>query len=190
MPTDDDCHVRTESDSGHAFLAAITQCYARSTPGNDSSCGMMDVARSRHRRDASWERQACITDFTDKGVVVRDVVHCDSDFGYAFARRFGSYGMLATGVFGGLISSASTTAAAATLAMHGKISAPLAGSTTVLASLASAAVNLPIVWQAAKDKAIVRRLAIEVFTVIAMGVAAVAIDRIFQFSKLLLRKIG
>ena len=110
--------------------------------------------------------------------------------GTLLARRFGSYGMLATGVFGGLISSASTTAAAATLAMHGKISAALAGSTTVIASLASAAVNLPIVWRAAKDKAIVRRLAIEVFTVIAMGVAAVAIDRIFQFSELLLRKIG
>jgi uncharacterized membrane protein (DUF4010 family) len=110
--------------------------------------------------------------------------------GTILTRRFGSYGMLATGVFGGLISSASTTAAAATLAMHGKISAALAGSTTVIASLASAAVNLPIVWRAAKDKAIVRRLAIEVFTVIAMGVAAVAIDRIFQFSELLLRKIG
>ena len=110
--------------------------------------------------------------------------------GTLLARRFGSYGMLATGVFGGLISSASTTAAAATLAMHGKISAALAGSTTVLASLASAAVNLPIVWRAAKDKTIVRRLAIEVVTVIAIGVAAVAIDRIFQFSELLLRKIG
>jgi uncharacterized membrane protein (DUF4010 family) len=110
--------------------------------------------------------------------------------GTLLTRRFGSYGMLATGVFGGLISSASTTAAAATLAMHGKISAALAGSTTVLASLASAAVNLPIVWRAAKDKTIVRRLAIEVFTVIAIGVAAVAIDRIFQFSELLLRKIG
>ena len=110
--------------------------------------------------------------------------------GTLLTRRFGSYGMLATGVFGGLISSASTTAAAATLAMHGKISAALAGSTTVIASLASAAVNLPIVWRAAKDKAIVRRLAIEVFTVIAIGVAAVAIDRIFQFSELLLRKVG
>lgn len=108
--------------------------------------------------------------------------------GTLLTRRFGSYGMLATGVFGGLISSASTTAAAATMAMHGKISAALAGSTTVLASLASAAVNLPIVWRAAKDKAIVRRLTIEMFTVVGMGVAAVAVDRVFQFSELLLRK--
>src|ERR1700722_19506356 len=81
--------------------------------------------------------------------------------GTLLTRRFGSYGMLATGVFGGLVSSASTTAAAATLAMHGRISASLAGSTTVLASLSSAAVNLPIVWLAAKNKAVVRRIALK-----------------------------
>jgi uncharacterized membrane protein (DUF4010 family) len=102
--------------------------------------------------------------------------------------RFGTYGMLATGVFGGLVSSASTTAAAATMAMHGKISAPLAGSTTVVASLASAVVNVPIVWRAAKNKAVVQRLTVEVFTVVAMGVAAVVVDRVFQFSELLLRR--
>jgi uncharacterized membrane protein (DUF4010 family) len=108
--------------------------------------------------------------------------------GTLLTRRFGSYGMLATGVFGGLVSSASTTAAAATMAMHGSISPALAGSTTVLASLSSAAVNLPIVWRAAKNKAVVRRLSVEVFTVVAMGIAAVAVDRVFQFSELLLRK--
>ena len=72
--------------------------------------------------------------------------------------------------------------------MHGSISPALAGSTTVLASLSSAAVNLPIVWRAAKNKEVVRRLSVEVFTVIAMGVAAVVVDRLFQFSELLLRK--
>ena len=41
--------------------------------------------------------------------------------GTLLTRRFGSYGMLATGIFGGLVSSASTTAAAATLAMHGNL---------------------------------------------------------------------
>jgi hypothetical protein len=58
----------------------------------------------------------------------------------------------------------------------------------VLASLSSAAVNLPIVWRAAKSKPVVRRLSVEVFTVVAMGVAAVVVDRVFQFSELLLRK--
>jgi uncharacterized membrane protein (DUF4010 family) len=96
--------------------------------------------------------------------------------------------MLATGAFGGLVSSASTTAAAATMAMHGKITPALAGSATVVTSLASAAVNLPIVWRTTRDKTVVKTLTIKMATVIATGIAAVAVDRIFQFSELLLRK--
>ena len=108
--------------------------------------------------------------------------------GTLLTRYFGSEGMLATGVVGGLVSSASTTAAAATMAMHGKITPALAGSATVLTSLASAAVNLPIVWRTTKDKAVMKRLTIKMATVIATGIAAVTIDRIFQFSELLVRK--
>jgi hypothetical protein len=47
---------------------------------------------------------------------------------------------------------------------------------------------LPIVWRAAKDKAVIRRLSVEVFTVVAIGIAAVVVDRIFQFSELVLRR--
>jgi uncharacterized membrane protein (DUF4010 family) len=108
--------------------------------------------------------------------------------GTLLTRAFGSFGMLATGVFGGLVSSASTTAAAATMAMHGRISASLAGSTTVLTSLASAAVNLPIVWRATKNKAVVKRVTIEMATVIGTGMVAVVVDRVFQFSELLVRR--
>jgi uncharacterized membrane protein (DUF4010 family) len=108
--------------------------------------------------------------------------------GTLLTRFFGSYGMLATGIFGGLVSSASTTAAASTMAMHGKISAALAGSTTVLTSLASAAVNLPIVWRATNNKAVVRRLTVEMASVVATGIIAVTVDRIFQFSEILVRK--
>jgi uncharacterized membrane protein (DUF4010 family) len=108
--------------------------------------------------------------------------------GTLLTKYFGSYGMLATGVFGGLVSSASTTAAAATMAMHGKITPALAGSATVLTSLASAAVNLPIVWRIIKDKVALKTLAIRMATVVGTGIAAVALDRIFQFSELLLRR--
>ncbi|MGC1474489.1 MAG: DUF4010 domain-containing protein [Terriglobales bacterium] len=108
--------------------------------------------------------------------------------GTLLTRTFGSYGMLATGIFGGLVSSASTTAAAATMAMHGKISAALAGSTTVLTSLASAAVNLPIVWRTTRNKAVIGRLALEMATVVSIGLVAVTVDRIFQFSELLVRR--
>ena len=108
--------------------------------------------------------------------------------GTLLTRYFGSGGMLATCIFGGLVSSASTTAAAATMAMHGKITAALAGSTTVLTSLASAGVNLPIVWRTTRDKAATKALTIKMATVIGTGIVAVTIDRIFQFSELLLRK--
>jgi uncharacterized membrane protein (DUF4010 family) len=108
--------------------------------------------------------------------------------GTLLTKYFGSEGMLATGVFGGLVSSASTTAAAATMAMHGKITPALAGSATVLTSLASAAVNLPIVWRTTKNKAVVRSLAMKMATVIAVGIAVVAVDRVFQLSELLLRR--
>lgn len=108
--------------------------------------------------------------------------------GTLLTRFFGSSGMLVVGAVGGLVSSASTTAAAATMAMHGQISPALAGSATVLASLASAAVNLPIVWRTTKDRSVSRHLAMELIAVISVGIAAVAIDRVFQFSELLVRK--
>jgi hypothetical protein len=74
------------------------------------------------------------------------------------------------------------------MAMHGKISAALAGSATVLTSLASAAINLPIVWRVTSDRAAVRRLTLEMATVLATGIGAVVIDRVFQFSELLVRR--
>jgi hypothetical protein len=68
------------------------------------------------------------------------------------------------------------------MALHGKITAALADSTTALTSLVSAAMNLPIVWKTTKNKSVVKALTIEMATVISTGIAAVAIDRIFQFS--------
>lgn len=108
--------------------------------------------------------------------------------GTLLTKYFGSSGMLATGIFGGLVSSASTTAAAATMAMHGRISPSLAGSATVVTSLASAAVNLPIVWRATKNKEVVRKVTIEMATVIGTGIAAVAVDRIYQVSEIMIRR--
>ena len=104
--------------------------------------------------------------------------------GTLLTRSFGSYGMLERDVFGGG-SSASTTAAAATMAMHGRISPALAGSATVLTSLASAAVNLPILWRTTKNKGVVKRASLQMASVIGIGVFAVAIDRVFQLSELL-----
>lgn len=60
-------------------------------------------------------------------------------------RSLGDYGfMIITGI-SGLVSSASATAAAATLSRAGKVTPELAGTAAVLASMASAFINLPLV---------------------------------------------
>jgi uncharacterized membrane protein (DUF4010 family) len=107
--------------------------------------------------------------------------------GTLLTRVFGSYGIIATGAFGGLVSSASTTAAAATMAMHGKISPALAGTVTIVSSLASALVTLPIVWKTVANKKLVKKLTVELLLVVGVGVAIVILDRIFQLSELLLK---
>jgi len=106
--------------------------------------------------------------------------------GTLLTKVFGSYGILATGFFGGLVSSASTTAAAATMANHGKITAAVAGSVAVLSSLASTIVNLPIIWRTIEDKAIVKQLTLEIITILVAGIAVVALDRIFEVSEFLI----
>jgi uncharacterized membrane protein (DUF4010 family) len=75
------------------------------------------------------------------------------------ARFLGRFGFLALSVLGGTVSSASTTAAAATMAIHGKLSADVAGVATVFASIASALVNLPLVQRRTRNKRLTRTLA-------------------------------
>jgi uncharacterized membrane protein (DUF4010 family) len=104
--------------------------------------------------------------------------------GTILTKIFGSLGIFATGFFGGFVSSASTTAAAATMASHEKISASLAGSVTILTSLTSAVVSLPIVWKTIKDKAVVRKLTIELISVLVVGIAVVVLDRMFGLSEM------
>jgi uncharacterized membrane protein (DUF4010 family) len=60
-------------------------------------------------------------------------------------RLTGNSGFQMASVFGGLFCSASTTAAAANMAMHGKVTSSQAWIVVVLTSIASTLVNLPIV---------------------------------------------
>jgi uncharacterized membrane protein (DUF4010 family) len=110
--------------------------------------------------------------------------------GTLLTRLFGNFGLLATGVFGGLVSSASTTAAAATMAMHGKISPALAGSVAIVSSLASAVVNLPIVWRTVKDRGILKKLTLEIGIVVGTGLVIVAMDRVFQLSEIVVKYLN
>jgi uncharacterized membrane protein (DUF4010 family) len=74
-------------------------------------------------------------------------------------RWIGNAGFQIVSVLGGLFSSASTTAAAANMALHGHVSQSQAGVAVVLTSISSALVNLPLVQRQAKLRSWMRELA-------------------------------
>jgi uncharacterized membrane protein (DUF4010 family) len=85
-------------------------------------------------------------------------------------RYLGHFGFLLVSVIGGLVSSASTAGAAATLAMHNKITMQTAGLATVLTSMASALSNLPLLHQQIRQWTITRKLILLSFGIVAVGV--------------------
>jgi uncharacterized membrane protein (DUF4010 family) len=85
-------------------------------------------------------------------------------------RLIGTAGFQIVSVLGGLFSSASTTAAAANMAMHGKVTAEQAGIAVVLTSIASALVNLPIMWRQPKAKPAMRAVVLSSALQVAAGI--------------------
>jgi len=90
------------------------------------------------------------------------------------ARYLGKFGFLVLSLLGGTVSSASATAAAATMAIHGKLSADVAGVATVFASIASALVNLPLVQRQSHNTRLTRSLAAISFLLVAAGLVVLA----------------
>jgi uncharacterized membrane protein (DUF4010 family) len=89
------------------------------------------------------------------------------------AKRFlGHTAFLIIGFVGGLISSASTTAAAASVFTKREANAHVTAIAVTVASVASVIVNLPIVFRRANDASVIRRLAIDIAVVIALGFAS------------------
>jgi uncharacterized membrane protein (DUF4010 family) len=86
-------------------------------------------------------------------------------------RHLGRFGFLGISILGGLVSSGSTTAAAANMVAHGQLPPVLAGTGVVLASLASALVNLPIIQREAKNPALTRRITVLTLALTILGVA-------------------
>ncbi len=95
--------------------------------------------------------------------------------GSAGERFFGQFGAVVVSGLGGLVSSASSTAAVASLSAHGLVSSFTAALSTVVASVASALVNLPILFRQNRDKSMVRRLIVISGAIAGMGLAVLAI---------------
>ena len=86
-------------------------------------------------------------------------------------RHFGSMGFETASLLGGFASSASAAAAAATLVMHHTVTASQAGTAVVLASMASASMNLPMVHRQKGTRPAMRELLVSSALQIAAGVA-------------------
>jgi len=90
-------------------------------------------------------------------------------------RYLGKLGYLGISAIGGLVSSASTSAAAANMVSNGQMQPVLAGEGVVLASVASALINLPIVHRNAPNRTVLRRLTALTVVVCLVGVVSLAV---------------
>ena len=91
-------------------------------------------------------------------------------------RHLGKFGFLGICILGGLVSSASTTAAAANMVAHGQLAPGLAGTGAVLASLASALINIPIIRRETKNSALTRRMAMLTVELTILGVTVLLLS--------------
>jgi len=92
-------------------------------------------------------------------------------------RYLGKIGFLGISVLGGFVSSASTSAAAANMVGHGQMRPALAGAGVVLASVASALVNLPIIYRNAKNPVLSRRLTVLTVALSVLGIVVLALQQ-------------
>jgi uncharacterized membrane protein (DUF4010 family) len=91
-------------------------------------------------------------------------------------RHLGGAGFEIVSAIGGLVSSASTTAAAASLALHHTVTPSQAGVAAVLTSMASASMNLPVVQRQKETRPAMRELILTSALQIAAGAAALLLQ--------------
>jgi uncharacterized membrane protein (DUF4010 family) len=94
-------------------------------------------------------------------------------------RALGQIGFYAISIAGGLISSASSVASAGSLAARGTVLPDVAGTASVLASLTSALVGLPLVARTARDRQLPQQLRWSIGLVVALGMLGAVLGHIF-----------
>jgi len=95
-------------------------------------------------------------------------------------RAFGAVGFLAASGISGIASSASAAAAAANLSASAKITPELAGTAAVLASMASALTNVPLVFKRL-SRTLLLRVASSTALQIIVGIAVLAAQHYILF---------
>lgn len=95
-------------------------------------------------------------------------------------RFLGIYGFYAVSIAGGLFSSASAVASAASLAIHHELRPDIAASGAVLASTTSALVNLPLIARVGKQKRLTVALLKALIVVSLLGIAGAIAQNYFR----------
>ena len=114
-----------------------------------------------------------------KSILLFGLIFLVIEVGGTMASRFiGQAGYVIVGFIGGLISSASTTAAAASAFAKGQTTTNITALAVTLASVASVLVNLPIVFRKVSDTSVSRRLSIDTAIIIATGFVALALTHL------------
>lgn len=90
--------------------------------------------------------------------------------GVVTQQSLGEMGFYAVSLIGGVVSSASAVAAAASLLTNESVSAHVASTGAVIASLASVLINLPLVLRA-RDRGLTWRLTLAMLTISLAGIA-------------------
>jgi uncharacterized membrane protein (DUF4010 family) len=91
-------------------------------------------------------------------------------------RELGQSGFYAVSLIGGLFSSAGAVASAANLATSGQITPEVAATGSILASLTSATVLLPLVIRVGRTPALSRRVAVVLGAIILLGAVGVLVQ--------------
>jgi len=94
-------------------------------------------------------------------------------------RELGQFGFYLVSFFGGLVSSASAVAAAASLAAKGTLSANVAGVGAVIASLTSVLVNIPLIWRVHNPQ-LNKHLFVALYAIAAVGLIGAFVQGAFM----------
>jgi uncharacterized membrane protein (DUF4010 family) len=135
--------------------------------------------RERSRDGARFELPSRITSPISIGKIVRfgSLFLAIEIFGGLSLRWLGEAGSVAVSFIGGLVSSASATAAAGSLAAHGELPARTAAICVVLSSIASALVNLPVIYRMTRNSGIFRRLIVLAGATAVIGLGALMLTQ-------------
>lgn len=156
----------------YAFSTAIAPLFGM------ACAAMFFIWRARRRRDRGLSPTAPLkvsSPISFRRVLKLGILFVVIEAAGTLGQRYlGTFGLLVVSAVGGLVSSASTTAAAAKLASQGKIAPTMAGLATVVTSVTSAFVNLPLVYQFTKDRELTRNLALNTVACILTGLALMA----------------